>query len=31
VTGKSTSFTCATPDSVHYSCSIKLKLTSPAA
>lgn len=27
ITGKSTSFTCATPDSVHYSCTLKLKIT----
>jgi hypothetical protein len=31
VTGKSTTFTCSTPDSVHYSCTMKLKLTFPPA
>lgn len=31
ITGKSTSFTCSTPDSVHYSCTLKLKLTFPPA
>jgi hypothetical protein len=31
ITGKSTSFTCSTTDAVHYSCSLKLKVTLPPA
>jgi hypothetical protein len=31
VTGQSTTFTCSTTDSVHYSCTLKVKLTFPPA